>query len=287
MRRQLMKKMRKGSLTPSERTELRELDREVNRANRQAAGMGGAGLAAALAVASKTGALGEGMDALGEFLDARKSGGDDTAEGGAGFLANRRARKVGQEASEAQLETEAMRREELMDSLPMDSPDPSKREKKRRMKAADEAALLGLNIEQEEEDFVDEQLDADLRKYEMEKGPYGPTRDNAGFQEAQRVQAVREAMQDFRDSEPTEAEETAARRQRLLDERMMQGDPSNMEGIVGPGREQGFGDPRGIGAMPAGSGIPLTTDGPREEFAKGGYTPFLRSMRDRIRKKFR
>ena len=253
MRRQLMKKMRKGSLTPSERTELRELDREVNLANRQAAGMGGAGLAAALAVASKTGALEKGKDALGEFLDARKSGGDDAAEGGdragrgAGFLDRRRARKVGREASEARLETEAMRREELMDSLPMDSPDPSEREKKRRMKAAEEAALLGLNIEEEEEDFVDEQLEADLRKYEMEKGPYGPTRDNAGFQEAQRVQAVREAMQEFRDSEPTEAEETAARRQRLLDERMMQGVNN----------------------------------------AKGGYTPFLRSMRDRIRKKFR
>ena len=34
-----------------------ELDREVNRANRQAAGIGGAGLAAALTLASKTGAL--------------------------------------------------------------------------------------------------------------------------------------------------------------------------------------------------------------------------------------
>ena len=47
--------------------------------------MGGAGLAAAPAAASKTGASDKGKDALGEF-DARKSGGDDTAEGGAGFL---------------------------------------------------------------------------------------------------------------------------------------------------------------------------------------------------------
>lgn len=71
MRRALMKKMKKGSLTPGERRDLMELDREVNRANRQAAGIGGAGLAAALAIASKTGALKKGKDALGEFLDER------------------------------------------------------------------------------------------------------------------------------------------------------------------------------------------------------------------------
>jgi len=147
MRRQLMKKMRKGSLTPSERAELKELDREVNRANRQAAGIGGAGLAAALAIASKTGALGRGKDALGEFLDTRK------------------ARKDGQDIAEAKLDMEMMRREDLMDGLPKDSPDPSERDKKKRMKAAEEAALLGLNIEQDDEDFVDEQMDADLEKY--------------------------------------------------------------------------------------------------------------------------
>ena len=71
MRRALMKKMRKGSLSPAEYRELKSLDREVNRANRQAAGIGGAGLAAALALASKTGALKEGKDALGDFLDER------------------------------------------------------------------------------------------------------------------------------------------------------------------------------------------------------------------------
>ena len=156
-----------------------------------------------------------------------------------------------------------------MNSLPKgkDPESVSQKEIKRRMKA-----IEGIEIEgEEEEDFVDEQLDADLKKYEMEKGPYGPTRDNAGFQEAQRVQGVREAMQEFRDSQPTEAEETAARRQNLLDERMMQGNPGNMERIVGPGDvEQGFGDPRGIGAMPAGSGVPLRTSGPRQEFVIGG-----------------
>lgn len=333
MRRALMKKMKKGSLTPGERRDLMDLDREVNRANRQAAGIGGAGLTAALAIASKTGALKSGKDALGDFLDTR------------------RARKDGQEIAEAKLDMEMMRREDLMDGLPKDSPDPSERDKKKRMKAAEEAALLGLDIEQEEEDFVDEQLDADLEKHKegrmndleqalgsnaalasmfgravdqpdavqtskydsgegtafddlpknrelMVRGEAGPTADNAGFQEAQRVQAARQAIQDFRDSQPTDLERREDRLG-ILDarerQRLTEGDPrfypfeppSNMEKIVGPGREQGFDDPRSIGAMPAGSGIPLRAGGPRVRNANGGNTPFLRQMRDRIRKKFR
>lgn len=71
MRRALMKKMKKGSLTPGERRDLMELDREVNKANRQAAGATGAGLGAALAIASKTGALDRAGDSLGNFLDSR------------------------------------------------------------------------------------------------------------------------------------------------------------------------------------------------------------------------
>ena len=35
------------------------------------------------------------------------------------------------------------------------------------------------------------------------------------------------------------------------------------------------------------AGPPLATGGPRVENEEGGLTPFLRSMRDRIRKKFR
>ena len=52
-------------------------------------------------------------------------------------------------------------------------------------------------------------------------------------------------------------------------------------------REQGFDDPIGLGAMPAGSGIPFRMDGPRVSNEHGGNTPFLMQMRDRIRKKFR
>ena len=149
MRRALMKKMKKGKLSPRERRELMELDREVNRANRQAAGIGGAGLAAALAIASKTGALKKGKDALGDFLDTRK------------------ARKDGQDIAEAKLDMEMMRREDLMDGLPKgkDSESASQKEIKKRMKA-----IEGIEIEgEEEEDFADEQLDADLKKYREDR----------------------------------------------------------------------------------------------------------------------
>ena len=44
---------------------------------------------------------------------------------------------------------------------------------------------------------------------------------------------------------------------------------------------------KAIEENPAGSGIPLRTDGPRVPQNDGGYTPFLRSMRDRIRRRLR
>ena len=73
MRRQLMKKMKKGYLTPGEREELRELDREVNQLNRRAGRNIGLGAAAALYAAKQTGALDKAGDALGQFLDERRS----------------------------------------------------------------------------------------------------------------------------------------------------------------------------------------------------------------------
>ena len=275
MRRKLMKQMRKGSLSAAERRELLELDREVNRANRQGAAIGAAGLGTALAIANRAGA----GEALSDFLDERQE--KRTEKKKAKFQA--KSKKEGDKVS-AQVKEDA--RKELMDSLPKDRSDVS---------IKDIEIPKMQDIEEDEEKFEDKGLNDTLIQYQMEKakatsipdGPVGPDRSNEGFQEAQRVQAAREAMQDFRDSEPTEAEERAARRQRLLDERMMQDDPGNMEQIVGPGREQVFDDPRGIGATPAGSGIPFRTDGPREDFAKGGYTPFLRSMRDRIRRRLR
>ena len=275
MRRKLMKQMRKGSLSAAERRELLELDREVNRANRQGAAIGAAGLGTALAIANKAGA----GDALSDFLDERKE--KRTEKKKAKF--QDKSQKAGDKISD-QVKEDA--KKELMDSLPKDRSGVSIRD----MEIAEMQ-----DIKEDEENFEDKDMNDTLIQYQMEKakatsipdGPVGPDRSNEGFQEAQRVQAAREAMQEFRDSEPTEAEETAARRQRLLDERMMQDDMGNMEMIVGPGREQGFDDPIGLGAMPAGSGIPFRVGGPRVRNANGGNTPFLRQMRDRIRKKFR
>ena len=275
MRRKLMKQMRKGSLSAAERRELLELDREVNRANRQGAAIGAAGLGTALAIANKAGA----GDALSDFLDERKE--KRTEKKKAKF--QDKSQKAGDKISD-QVKEDA--KKELMDSLPKDRSGVSIRD----MEIAEMQ-----DIKEDEENFEDKDMNDTLIQYQMEKakatsipdGPVGPDRSNEGFQEAQRVQAEREAMQEFRDSAPTEAEETAARRQRLLDERMMQDDMGNMEMIVGPGREQGFDDPIGLGAMPAGSGIPFRMDGPRVSNEYGGNTPFLRKMRDRIRKKFR
>ena len=149
MRRNLMKKMRKGMLTPSERTELLDLDREVNRLNRQGAALGGAGLATALAIASKGGA----GDALGEFLDRREEKRKKKAE----FQAE--SQKVGEEVAD-QVQEEA--REQLMDSLPGDKSDV-------RTSIDDIVIPKMQDIEAEEENFEDKEMNDTLRQYELQK----------------------------------------------------------------------------------------------------------------------
>jgi len=72
LRRQLMKKAKKGYLTPGEREDLMQLDREVNKANRQAAAVGVPALSAALAMAARSGALYGMGDSLSGFLDDMK-----------------------------------------------------------------------------------------------------------------------------------------------------------------------------------------------------------------------
>lgn len=69
LRRQLMKKAKKGYLTPGEREDLMQLDREVNKANRQAAAVGVPALSAALAMASRSGALYGMGDSLSGLFD--------------------------------------------------------------------------------------------------------------------------------------------------------------------------------------------------------------------------
>ena len=149
MRRSLMKKMRKGMLTPSERRELLDLDREVNRANRQGAAIGAAGLGTALAIASKAGA----GDALGEFLDKRQEKKKKKAE----FQAE--SQKIGDKVSD-QVQKDA--KKELMDSLPEDKSDVRR--------SIDDISIPKMQgIEEEEEKFEDKKLDETLRQYELQK----------------------------------------------------------------------------------------------------------------------
>ena len=168
-----------------------------------------------------------------------------------------------------------------MDSLPKDRSDLS----------IDDMVIPKMQeIEREEENFEDEEMNDTIRQYELQKA----------IEENPALAAQlgrREPPTTFDDlpkntspmvEPPTEEELREARIQRLIDAAIIPAVVSdNMEQIVGPGREQGFDDPRGIGATPAGSGIPLRTDGPRVPQNNGGYTPFLRSMRDRIRRRFR
>lgn len=316
MRRALMKKMRKGALTPGERRDLMELDREVNRANRQAAGIGGAGLAAALAVASKAGA----GDALGDFLDERKKKKLEEAEKKAGIQRESRAAgdKMAQKVKEGA-------KKELIDSLPKgkDSESVSQEEIKRRMKAIDGIEIEGLD----EEDFKDEALDKDLSDYEIQKAidanpalaailgkreaqpdavqtskydsgegtafddlpkntdymvdaPVGPTNEPA-FSSDDLMRAARE--------DGPRAEE--GREMPDPDRPVMTRHGMDLDTMIRMGARGASEDER-----EAGLAADLSDYSPEEiqalfrpdlSQAKGGTTPFLRAMRDRIRKKFR
>lgn len=316
MRRALMKKMRKGALTPGERRDLMELDREVNKANRQAAGVGGAGLAAALAVASKAGA----GDALGDFLDERKKKKLEEAEKKAGI--QRESRSAGDKMAEKVKEGA---KKELIDSLPKgkDSESVSQEEIKRRMKAIDGIEIEGLD----EEDFKDEALDKDLSDYEIQKAidanpalaailgkrevqpdavqasrydsgegtafddlpkntdymvdaPVGPTNEPAFSPE--------DLMRDVREDGPR-AEE--GREMPDPDRPVMTRHGMDLDTMIRMGARGGSEDDR-----EAGLAADLSDYSPEEiqalfrpdlSQADGGNTPFLRQMRDRIRKKFR
>ncbi len=150
MRRKLMKKMRKGSLSPTEHDRLMDLDREVNQLNRRAARNIGLGGAAALYMAQRSGAL----DSLGEFLDERK----DIREKRRADRATEKAEEIktkDQQGAQAASEKFASQNiEDLMASLPKDPSDPSRRDKRKNMKAAEEAAARALEMEQPEEEEI-------------------------------------------------------------------------------------------------------------------------------------
>jgi len=92
LRRKLIRKMRKGYLTPGERSELKDLDREVNELNRRTARDVGAG-AAALALLGQTQA---GQDMFGNIR-----------EGVEGFVDDRRAARDERLAAKAEEEAGA------------------------------------------------------------------------------------------------------------------------------------------------------------------------------------
>lgn len=258
LRRQLIKKMKKGYLTPGEREDLMELDREVNRANRQAAAMTGAGLGTALAIASKTGALGRAGDSLGEWLDSRKSPEGSISIGDI----------EGPEIMERQaLEPVSLEREE--DFLP-------------------EPDMVGDPSVEESEDSDD---------FIPNVEPLGPSRED--FDEWQDVRDRAEALREARALLPTEEQEKWERRERLMDEYLESKRPEegNMEIIVGPGADP-YSDPEGMGARRATMfpTVEITPEfswedlqrrgGPRVQNEDGGYTPFLRAMRSKIKKKY-
>lgn len=328
MRRQLMKKMKKGYLTPGEREELKDLDREVNQLNRRTAREVGLGGAAALYAAKQTGALDKAGDALGQFLDERQARRD----------------------SKLNSEIEQMDRDRLTSGLPQ-APDPSKRQKKKNMRAAEDSAEDLLKMANElkdeeltqalEEDFVDEELDADLAKYKEDRmkdleqglennaalasmfgqydapktfdeltadankgintqtpgGKYynrsytgdevdGPTAEDAWMNSAESpYDLVRgESTQDF--SQGPRATEGRD----IIGPNGPVGPPMELGTMIDLGGRGNKVDPL-LGDLERNPGPinfpPGTTVLPEVEVqANGGYAPFLRSMRDRMRKKY-
>jgi|DEB0MinimDraft_6_1074348.scaffolds.fasta_scaffold03728_4 hypothetical protein len=272
LRRQLIKKMKKGYLTPGEREDLMELDREVNRANRQGALMTGAGLGTALAIASKTGALGNAGDALGDWLDQRA----ETKDKKDAF--QEESRVMGEQTAQDV-------RDEARDRVIEDA-----------MAQKDAPSRLASEIEDQElpEMAVEEE---DFDEFIPNVGPLGPSRE--GFDEWQAVRDRAEALREARALLPTEEQEKWERRERLMDEYLESKSPEegNMERIVGPGADP-YSDPEGIGARRATMfpSVEITPEfswedlqrrgGPRVQNEDGGYTPFLRAMRSKIRKKY-
>lgn len=355
MRRHLMKKMKKGYLTPGEREELRELDREVNQLNRRAGRNIGLGAAAALYAANQTGALDSAGDALGRFLDERA----DIREG-------RKADKAKQKELEEmrtwqgnyEAEQSAKRKSEEREFMKAESK--AEREEEKKMRAAESAAEDLLKMARKasaDEDFFDEDLEADLDKYEASKSPKEPEPEDepkelavGRAREPYGVQAKRQAERERRADErldrrlerrggydPRTGEVVDSAKQRAKDEeydrefdrfysdeelmdvvrqnierrkemarrqasQVLTPEEQESERFYNRSAVQGL---RGRSDIPAWNtdytgGFELTgnrpefssedlfrKDGPRVEDAEGGYTPFLRSMRDKIRKKFR
>lgn len=310
MRRKLMKQLRKGNLSPAAKRELMELDESVTADNRRRLGRGALGLGAALAIASKTGALGAGKDALGDFLDNREA---------------KKKTKRGLKDGETLLEGEAeyiKQRAEDMENLSASDPN-------QKGKVLDEIEIDDTDMEEEPENFQEDRpsfsatddLLPMLAATKTQSGPQdGPTREDldsfAGKVDTPVLGTERTlpssefvpnrfetdvAIEDlkpyrrkgFIDEAPIDTDYTGGfgsdidysdlqgLRDRDLRRRQLASDKRDREAGVASGRRIAF-----DASFPA--GMPLASqDGPRVENASGGNTPFLRKMRDRLRKKYK
>jgi hypothetical protein len=284
MRRQLMKKLKKGYLTPGEREDLMQLDREVNRANRQAAGMTGAGLGSALLIASKMGA----GDALGDWLDTRQNKKEFEAETEA--MGERTADQIAQENA-SRLVQQA--REEMKDGS-VETPD----------------TLDIEEIDEKEEDFKEE--GSDWRKKQRE---YDKMERQRGVESGRMIgfdrmypagQPVREQVgpraeesDEYRIPMPVDLPEYPLDMLIRMQESVPFSTPAGppVKGQSGPRAEESdeYRVPMFVDLpeypldmlIRMQESVPLPTSLPEVEVqAQGGYTPFLRAMRDRMRKKY-
>lgn len=346
MRRHLMKKMKKGYLTPGEREELRELDREVNQLNRRAGRNIGLGAAAALYAAKQTGALDSAGDALGRFLDERA----DIREG-------RKADKAKQKELEEmrtwqgdyEAEQSAKRKSEEREALKADKAKQKELEEMRswqgdyeaEQKAAAEDLLKMARKASADEGFFDEEPESEAEPKELAVGrarePYGVQAKRQAERERRADERLDRRLERRGGYDPRTGEVVDSAKQQAKDEeydrefdrfysdeelmdvvrqnierrkemarrqasQVLTPEEQESERFYNRSAVQGL---RGRSDIPAWNtdytgGFELTgnrpefssedlfrKDGPRVEDAEGGYTPFLRSMRDKIRKKFR
>ena len=324
MRRALMKKMRKGALTPGERRDLMELDREVNRANRQAAGIGGAGLAAALALASKAGALKEGKDALGDFLDERAGIREERKDRRDQKAIEKMEREMGVRLSEGADRIEEEEREEDRQKLLARADEFQRQERERvtkpvtdvgcgmgpegptrdefdayRRQRAEELGAQVLTPEEQQMERFRNRTAVQALKGERSDLPPGDIDYTGGFETTgesslpagpinEPAFTSEDLMRAVREDGPR-AEE--GREMPDPDRPVMTRHGMDLDTMIRMGARGGSEDDR-----EAGLAADLSDYSPEEiqalfrpdlRQADGGNTPFLRQMRDRIRKKFR
>lgn len=331
MRRKLMKKMRKGSLSPTEYDRLMDLDREVNQLNRRAGRNVGLGAAAALYMAQRSGAL----DSLGEFLDERRSERDKKKF-------QKESQKIGEEVS-SQIKEDAQKQvladapkdrapmtiseieakelegiqdiEQQEEDLPLDF-DPSVNTLLDTLASESEMSKKDLRAagkevkkERRENERLDKRLERrggfDPRTGEVVESAKQREKDEQFDREFDRFYSDEELMEEIRKSNEERKERN---RPEFSAEDLFRTGGPRAEDLGYEVDLPSFRDPvttrqgmdlatmirlGGRGArtaedMPEFSAEDLfRRSGPRVEDAKGGYTPFLRAMRDRIRRKFR